>query len=74
MGNRENAGDVHFLFFSECFLLYQRQKSSLKLYLFFLSAHTFHLDWSKILAFSKELWKKMLVSCLIDLKLAICVC
>ena len=34
VGKRENAGDQHFLFFTQYFLSYQRQKSSFKIYLF----------------------------------------
>ena len=34
VGNGENAGNQHFLLFPQCFLLYQRQKSSLELHLF----------------------------------------
>ena len=30
VGRRENAGNQHFLLFPQCFLLYQREKSSLK--------------------------------------------
>ena len=34
LGKGENAGNQHFLLFSQCFLLIQRQKSSFGPYLF----------------------------------------
>ena len=33
VAERENAGNQHFLLFPQCFLLYQRKKSSLQHYL-----------------------------------------
>ena len=52
MGKGENAGNQHFLFFPQCFLLHQREKSAM---FNLLSACAFNLVSFKILSFGKEL-------------------
>ena len=52
-GKGENAGDLHFLLFPQCFLPIQKQISRVMFTL--LSANTFSLDEFKILLFGKEL-------------------
>ena len=47
VGKGKNAGDQHFLIFSQCVLLYHREKFNLS------SANAFNLVTSKILLFGK---------------------
>ena len=55
VGKGENAGDQHFLLFSQCFLPYQRQKSSFWATIILSSVNAFNLVTSKILSFDKDL-------------------
>ena len=54
VGKGENAGNQHFLFFPQCFLLYQGVLVTFKLS----SANAFNLVTSKILSFGKGLNEK----------------
>ena len=55
VGKRENAGNQHFLLFSQCFLPFPKQISIFSVIFILLSANAFNLDQSKILSFGKEL-------------------
>ena len=50
----ENAGNQHFLLFSQCFQPYQRQKIIIFATFIFLSANALNLDQSKIFLFGQE--------------------
>ena len=54
VGKGENARNQHFLLFPQCFLLYQREKSSFS-NVSLLSADAINLVISKILLFGKRL-------------------
>ena len=47
VGKGENAGNQHFLLFSQCFLLITKRFSVFKLHLLLLSANTLNFDPSK---------------------------
>ena len=57
VGKGENAGKQHFLLFSQCFLLYQRQKLSFMLTFILSSANAFNLDEVNFLPSGKGLKK-----------------
>ena len=51
VGKRENHSNQHFLLFTQCFLPYEKQNSSLLLS----STNVFNFAKAKILSFGKEL-------------------
>ena len=56
MGKGENAGNQHFLLFSKCFLLYQREREIIISVTFILSsADALNLNQDKFLPFGKGL-------------------
>ena len=61
VGNKENAGNQHFLLFQQCFQPFSKKKNIRFLVTFILlSSNPFNLDRSQILSFGKELIKGML--------------
>ena len=56
VGKGENAGNQHFLLFSQCFLPFQKHSSIVEFF-FFLSFPYLNLDLNKILSFVKGFTK-----------------
>ena len=61
VGKGENAGDQHFLLFSQCFLLRQETDCTISAVFNLSSANAFNLDQDKILFIVEELTIKLFI-------------